>query len=169
MNGIYLLLGSNLGNRFKVLAQAVSMIRGSSGVVVAESGIYESEPWGFDNQPNFLNKVIQVDTNLNPTKLLEELQKIELEMGRVREVKWRERLIDIDILYYNNEIINEPNLSIPHPEIPNRRFTLVPLCELATDQIHPILRQTQGQLLQRCQDELKVEKAIPQNYPDEFI
>ena len=98
MNGIYLLLGSNLGNRFKVLEQAVDMIKKSLGTVIAESHIYESEPWGYENQPDFLNKVIQVDTITNPMQLLNQLQKIELEIGRVREEKWRERLIDIDIL-----------------------------------------------------------------------
>ncbi len=158
MQGIYILLGTNLGDRPENLAQAKNLA-GQAGVrVVRESAVYETAAWGVQDQPGFLNQVVEVTTNLAPQALLDQLLAIEQEMGRVRERKWGERLIDLDILYYQNEVIDTAQLSVPHPGIPDRRFTLVPLVELAAGEVHPTLGQTQSQLLVNCPDLLEVTK-----------
>ena len=158
MQGIYILLGTNLGDRAKNLAQAKNLA-GQAGVrVVRESAVYETAAWGVEDQPGFLNQVVEVITNLAPHALLDQLLAIEQEMGRIRERKWGERLIDLDILYYQDEVIDTEQLSVPHPGIPDRRFTLVPLVELAAEEVHPTLGQTQSQLLEVCPDLLEVTK-----------
>ncbi len=156
---VFLLLGSNLGNRFEVLLKAQKEISSSVGTVVNESSIYETLAWGIENQPDFLNQVLLVETHLSPQELLVAINEIEQDLGRVRHQKWGERLIDIDILYYENQIINTNNLIIPHPEIINRKFTLVPLVEIAPDFVHPGLGNTQEELLKVCSDELEVKKC----------
>ncbi len=153
----YLLLGSNLGNRKQVLEDAVSHIKKKLGGIIAYSSIYETGAWGIKDQPAFLNQVVKINTTLKPHKLLTSINAIEKILGRIRHKKWDERIIDIDILYYDNLIINTKNLTIPHLEIANRRFTLVPLVELAANFKHPILSKTQTELLARCKDELEVE------------
>jgi len=154
----YLLLGSNLGNRAQVLEKATSSINSKLGSVVKASSIYETSAWGIEDQPPFLNQVIQIETQLTPHQLLTEINLIEKQLGRVRHEKWGERLIDIDILYYNTSIIHTRELKIPHPQIINRRFTLAPLAEVAPNYIHPMLEKTQQQLLAECKDELEVKK-----------
>ncbi len=154
----FLLLGSNLGDRAEILLKAQKEISLSVGTVVNESSIYETGAWGIEDQPAFLNQVVVVKTKLNPHQLLTVINNIEQELGRIRHQKWGERLIDIDILYYNNKVINTPNLIIPHPEIANRRFTLVPLVEIAPDFMHPVLGRNQKELLSSCEDELEVKK-----------
>ncbi len=152
MNIAYLLLGTNLGNKSNNLAIASQKISLDCGNIIIRSNIYETSPWGVTDQPVFYNQVIKLETENTAQKLLEIILLIELGMGRARELKWGERVIDIDILYFNNEIINDQNLSIPHPEIPNRKFTLVPLCELAADYKHPFLNVSNQQLLYACKD-----------------
>ncbi|VAW26530.1 2-amino-4-hydroxy-6-hydroxymethyldihydropteridinepyrophosphokinase [hydrothermal vent metagenome] len=156
----FLLLGSNLGNRAKILLEAQKEISSSVGIIVNKSSIYETLAWGIEDQPAFLNQVLLVETTLTPQELLKTVNKIEELLGRVRHQKWGERLIDIDILYFENQIINEEHLKIPHPEILNRRFTLVPLVEIAADFIHSGLGKTQKELLDLCGDELAVKKYI---------
>lgn len=158
MKGIYLILGSNLGDKFLSVQKATTIIRKRLGTVDAESSIYETEPWGYSKQPNFLNKVIRLDTHFPPEELLKQLKSIEAELGRTPKERWRERLIDIDILYYSDKVVNAENLVIPHPEIPNRKFVLVPMNELAPDEVHPVNGKTQRQMLEECKDSLIVEK-----------
>ncbi len=156
MKGIYLLLGTNLGDREKNLLTAINLMLERRIAVKAISSVYETAAWGIEEQPGFLNQVLEVATDLSPEALLKTLLAIELEMGRVRIQKWGERLIDIDILYYRDEVIDIPELKVPHLEIPNRRFTLVPLVELAAGEVHPVLGKTQEELLAVCPDTLEV-------------
>ena len=157
MNRIFLLLGTNLGQKSQNLFAAQNMIEERIGVIRDISSVYETAPWGKQDQPAFYNQVLTLDTSLDPQETLKSLQEIELTLGRVRKERWGERLIDIDILYFNHDVIKEPSLRVPHPGIPNRRFTLVPLVEIAPDHIHPQLGKTQKELLQECPDHLEVQ------------
>lgn len=156
MEGIFLLLGSNLGDRVKILMQAVIALEERGIQLVKKSSIYETAAWGITDQQSFLNQVLQVETSLDPKKLLKEILEIELELGRVRKIKWGERLIDLDILYYNDIIYKDSDLVIPHPGIPERRFTLVPLVEICPYFIHPEKQISQKELLDNCEDNLEV-------------
>lgn len=149
-------MGGNIGDRMAFLESAKTKISLSIGKIDTCSQIYESEAWGVENQNNFLNQALIIQTQLNPEKVLEKCLKIEKSLGRERLEKWTERVIDIDILYFENEIINDENLTIPHPEIENRRFVLKPLCELSPSYIHPISNKTNHELLKKCQDNLEV-------------
>ena len=155
-NKSHILLGSNYGNRESELKMAQKMIVEDVGTILNESSIYETAAWGLLNQQAFLNQVLLVETPLNPQDLLDKVLAIETKMGRVRKQKWGERLIDIDILYYNNAIVEEPNLSIPHPFIHERKFTLIPLCEMSPNYIHPKLSKSNQDLLSECTDDLEV-------------
>jgi 2-amino-4-hydroxy-6-hydroxymethyldihydropteridine diphosphokinase len=159
MKGVFLLLGTNLGDKRQNLEKALVKINKEAGIIINKSSIYETEAWGFKNQPSFLNMVAEIDTNLRPEQLLIKINAIEKELGRIRFERWKERSIDIDILYYNDEVLETPVLQIPHPGIPNRKFTLVPLCELIPGYLHPSLNQTQQKLLEICNDELVVKKV----------
>jgi 2-amino-4-hydroxy-6-hydroxymethyldihydropteridine diphosphokinase len=152
MNFAYILLGTNLGDKITNLKTASDKISSAGGKIITHSSIYETSPWGIADQPSFLNQVVKLEFNYTAEVLLEKLLLIEKEMGRIREVKWGERIIDLDILYFNQEIIVKENLIIPHPELHNRRFTLVPLNEIAADYKHPVLNITNQQLLNRCTD-----------------
>ena len=158
MKGKYLLLGTNLGDRKSNLSQAISAIQMNIGDITARSAIYKTGAWGFTDQPDFFNQVIKIKTELLPGELLEKIEKIQLEMGRIRWKNWRARLIDIDILYYDNLVLDSPELRIPHPEIQNRRFTLVPLCEIAPQEVHPELKKSNADLLDETMDTLEVKK-----------
>lgn len=149
---VFILLGTNLDDRKANLAKAQKLIQERVGNVLAVSGIYETAPWGYIHQPDFLNQVIKIKTDVEPAYLLKILLAIELEMGRKRQIKWGERIIDLDILFYDNAVISVPNLTIPHPGIPSRRFTLVPLHEIAPDFVHPVLKVTITDLLTSCTD-----------------
>jgi 2-amino-4-hydroxy-6-hydroxymethyldihydropteridine diphosphokinase len=155
-DGIYLLLGSNLGDRRVNLKRARYIVEKKIGKIRDSSSIFVTEAWGKRDQPIFLNQVILIKSNLAPLDLLAGLQTIELKLGRIRHETWGERIIDIDILYYNDLVLKLPSLTIPHPEIPNRRFTLAPLAALAPDFIHPVLCKTNAELLDICQDMLAV-------------
>lgn len=154
MNGIYLLLGSNLGDRMEKLKTASKLLQGRQIKILNESSIYETAPWGIDEQPWFLNVVLQIECVLPEHELLNACLDVEKEMGRVRRQKWGARLIDIDILYYNDSILEAIDLQLPHPEIGNRKFTLAPMSELAPNQLHPISKLSQVEMLSRCSDEL---------------
>ena len=151
-NGVYLLLGSNLGNREENLFQARNYIN-NSYPILASSSIYQTQAWGNTDQPDYLNQGIQISCTNAAQVLLKQILCIENEMGRIRTIKWGARTIDIDILFYGQIIINESNLTIPHPEIAKRRFTLLPLAELANEFNHPIFDKSCMQLLRECKDQ----------------
>jgi 2-amino-4-hydroxy-6-hydroxymethyldihydropteridine diphosphokinase len=160
VSNVYILLGSNLGDQLSNLQEACSFLKSNSIKVIASSLIYQTKAWGNTNQDDFLNVVLKVDTKLSASLLLETLLKIELQMGRVRgELQWMPRLIDIDILYFNDEIVQLPHLKIPHPYIAERRFTLIPLNDIAPDFIHPQLNVSNKTLLQQCEDKTEVVKT----------
>ena len=160
---IFLLLGSNLGDREKNLLVAIKKINGRAGAVVHVSSVYETQPWGIAEQPLFLNQVIAIESAFAPGPLLANLHSIEKELGRKRTIHWGPRTIDIDILFFGNEVVNEPDLVIPHPGMPERRFTLIPLCEIVPNFIHPGLYKTCRQLLLECSDPLTVKLFGPAN------
>ena len=139
---VFLGLGSNLGNRAKNLLMAQKLIEEKIGKTLSKSSIYETAAWGITEQNAFLNQVLEIETIFSPSAVLHLVLKIEKDMGRIREIKWGERSIDIDVLYYNNEIISTENLAVPHPFIQERKFVLVPLCEIAPAFIHPKLKQS---------------------------
>ena len=151
-------MGTNLGNRENNLQLAISLLTGSVGNLIKKSSIYETAAWGLENQPNFLNQIIILSTSQSPKFLMKTILKIEKKMGRERLVKMGPRIIDIDILFYENRIINKPSLTIPHPRIQFRRFVLVPLNELQPNYLHPILNKSVKDLLIACTDTLNVKK-----------
>jgi len=153
---VYILLGGNQGDREYFLAEAIKRISQLAGKVVKKSAVYETAAWGLEHQASFLNQVIQVSTSLSPEALLTQLNIIEKALGRVREIKWAARVIDLDILYYDDLVLQTENLSIPHPHLHERRFTLVPLVELAPDFVHPVFRLSNQTLLAVCKDDLEV-------------
>lgn len=158
MNTAYLLTGGNIGDRKKNLKAAANSIEKEAGHIVAISGMYETAAWGKTDQAAFLNQCIAVETILDAQNLLKILLSIEKEMGRHREVKYGPRTLDIDILLYNNDIINTDSLIIPHPQMINRRFALAPLAEIAPAIIHPVFKKSIQDLLLACKDALPVKK-----------
>lgn len=156
---VYLLLGTNQGDCIENLKKARYSISNSAGKITASSSVYKTAAWGKHDQPDFYNQILRIETPLNPHQLLTEVLSIEAKIGRQRDQKWGPRIIDIDILFYGNSILNEPALTIPHPGIPNRNFVLTPLNEIASDLIHPVLSKTIEQLLKECPDNLPVEKT----------
>jgi 2-amino-4-hydroxy-6-hydroxymethyldihydropteridine diphosphokinase len=154
----FLLLGTNQGDRKKNLTFARNAIELSVGPILKASFLYQTAAWGKTDQPDFLNQALEVETLLSPEEVLVEILGIEQTMGRRREEKWGERIMDIDILLYENEIQHSPQLTIPHPELPNRRFALEPLAEIARDIIHPVFHQKIQEMLERCIDPLPVHR-----------
>ncbi len=156
MNKLYVLVGGNMGNRRENLEKALSWLEEDIGKVVKSSLIYETEAWGNNDQPDFYNQAHIIETKLPTKKAMKNILKIEEKMGRLRTVKNAARLIDIDILFFNEDIINEQDLIVPHPEIANRRFVLIPLDELSPGFVHPVLHKSIHELLSTCKDSLKV-------------
>ena len=152
MGKVFLLLGANLGNRNQLLRQAADLIAERVGPITRASGLYETAAWGVVDQPAFLNQVLLLETRLEPEAVLGQTQGIERELGRVRHEKWSARLIDVDILYYDQQVIQTDRLTVPHPFLHQRRFTLVPLAEVAPNFVHPIYQKTTAQLLAACVD-----------------
>lgn len=151
-NSAVLHLGSNLGDRRRNLAEARRLIALRCGNIIRSSALYETAPWGPADQPDYLNQALVLETALSSDLLLRELQKIENEKGRERNIHWGPRTLDIDILFFNRDIINQPNLSIPHPRISERRFVLLPLAEIIPDYIHPESGKSIKELLDGCPD-----------------
>jgi 2-amino-4-hydroxy-6-hydroxymethyldihydropteridine diphosphokinase len=162
MNKVFLLLGSNLGDRNNTISGAIKLLQ-EIGNLVGFSSVYQTAAWGKKDQPDFLNQVILLETLLSPQDLLKKIMEIEIKMGRIRANKWAERTIDIDILYFNKDIIVSDHLKIPHPQIQFRRFTLIPLNEIAPELKHPVLNITSAQMLERCEDALEVKKFAVNN------
>ena len=157
---VILILGSNLGNRHRYLEDARRLVESYIGIVNQNSSIYETEPWGFIDENLFLNQVMEIDTILDPLGVLNEIKKIELQLGRIRaNERYGARTIDIDILFYNDLIINTPELIIPHPEMIKRRFVLEPLSEIVAPRIHPVYSKSIENLLSECQDICKVARV----------
>jgi len=156
MQSVFLLLGSNLGNRLLFLTEAIDYIESDIAPVVKTSSVYETQSWGKTDAPDYLNQVVFLESDLPASTILQKILHIENVLGRHREEKWGSRTIDIDILFYGHDIINEPNLHIPHPELQNRRFTLEPLAEIAPEFIHPILKKNILQLKAELIDDLNV-------------
>jgi len=163
MNTAYLLLGSNMGDRLSIIAKAITLIHASCGRVVKKSSVFESAPWGFEDKNQFINQVIMIEAAMSAIDLLQNLLDIELLLGRVRNnaTNYSSRCIDIDILFFNDEVINEQNLIIPHPLLQERKFTLLPLKEIALDLVHPVFKKTIHELLNECNDKLEVSKYNP--------
>ena len=159
MNSVFLSLGSNRGNRQEYLQTALSFLEKRGGKVLKASHIYETQPWKMTDDTNFLNQVIWLETNLDASQMMELIIETETSMGRIRAKSGYEpRTIDIDILFFNEDILNSPSLTIPHPLIAQRRFILEPLSELAPDYIHPLLKKTIKQLLSDCPDSHSISK-----------
>lgn len=159
-NGIFVLLGSNQGTPLNKLAMAASKIESELGKILVRSSIYKTAAWGLTEQPDFYNQVLRIQSNYPADVLLKKFLKIEQAMGRERLQKWGPRVIDIDILFYGQEIWNTPELKIPHDGISERRFALVPLTEIAGDWQHPVMKKTMTELLDQCEDRLAVTKCV---------
>jgi 2-amino-4-hydroxy-6-hydroxymethyldihydropteridine diphosphokinase len=153
---VFLGLGGNLGNIQANLQQALILLQKVVGDLVAQSSIYQTKAWGRTEQPDFLNQVLCFKTQLSANELLTSIQEIETLLGRKREEHWGARTMDIDILFYGQECIHTPDLSVPHPYITQRRFVLVPLVEIAADWLHPQTQKTMLELLCECDDNLEV-------------
>jgi 2-amino-4-hydroxy-6-hydroxymethyldihydropteridine diphosphokinase len=158
MNHVYLLTGGNIGHRHQELSKAASKLAATCGPIIDQSSIFETAPWGKPDQAKFLNQALVIETTHSPKETLSRILEIEMSMGRKRQERFGARTIDIDIIFYNHLIIDEPGLKIPHPEMQNRRFVLEPLTEIAPAFIHPILHKTLRQLLEECKDPLEVKK-----------
>jgi len=159
MNKVYLLIGGNLGDRYSLLEQAKQEIGSRIGELIKESSVYETAPWGFIADQNFLNQVIIIKTNFSSRDVLNTCLDIENYLGRKRSSNgYHSRTMDIDILFYNNEIIELDGLTIPHARLHQRRFTLEPLVEISSDYIHPKLKKTVVDLLNNCEDNSQVIK-----------
>lgn len=155
----YLLLGGNLGDREDNLRKAIALIAENIGSVVSISALYETAAWGKTDQPSFLNQAVAVETNFTAIEVLNKALEIEKVLGRVRKDKWGERLIDIDLILYGNEVIDiENKLQVPHPHMQERRFVMAPLAEIAPGVVHPILGKTILDIFENITDKLDVKK-----------
>jgi 2-amino-4-hydroxy-6-hydroxymethyldihydropteridine diphosphokinase len=161
MNTVVLLLGSNVGERLINLENACKNIEKELGKITGQSSMYETEAWGNTEQESFLNMVVKVDSSIQAQQAMERIIRMEEAMGRVRTKKWEPRIIDIDILFYNDEIISSENLVVPHSGLHQRKFTLVPLAEIMPGYIHPILKKSIAELLEGLNDSLDVKKISP--------
>ena len=157
MNQVILLLGTNLGDCPKNLKKTINLLEHRNIVITATSSVYKTEPWGYSSDNWFFNLVIKMETNMNIISLFEEINKIELDLGREikTEIGYSDRLIDIDILFFNDEVLNSKNLQVPHPRLHSRKFTLLPLSEIMPELIHPVFNKTIRTLLEECVDEGK--------------
>lgn len=160
MKDIYLLLGSNLGDREGFLKQAITEIQNLIGAVIQMSSLYKTASWGKTDEPDYINQVVHIQSEQNAQSVLQNALFIEKKLGRERIEKWGSRVIDIDILFYGDEIIEEENLIIPHPFFQFRRFAVEPMMEIAPDYEHPKLKMTIKSIALELTDELSVQKNI---------
>lgn len=160
MATVFLSLGSNLGDRLENVKKALRLLE-SHVDVRRVSSVYETEPWGYKDQPWFLNAVCRAETDLAPAELLDFVKQVEQQLGRQPTVRYGPRRIDIDILFYEDQIIRRPDLQIPHPRIPERAFVLVPLTEIAPGLVHPVSRKTMRTLLRELEDADNVKQVSP--------
>ena len=159
MSKIFLLFGGNLENPVNTIQLSTFSLKKTIGPVVKKSSFYESEPWGFDHENNFINQIIIFETKLKPAKILNIILETEEKLGRKRDYNgYAARTIDIDILFYDNLIIETKKLQIPHPRINERRFVLEPLFEIEPDFLHPNEQKTIQELFEKCEDNLMVKK-----------
>ena len=158
-------LGSNLGDRFAALTRATKLIVEEAGEVIASSSVWETEPWGFEADDKFLNMVVVIETLKKPQQLMQLFRSIEGRMGRRRSGggKYESRIIDIDILLWEDRVISLPGLEVPHPKIADRRFVLEPLCEVAPEAVHPVTGLTVSEMLEMCPDRSDV-RLVPGQY-----
>ncbi|MET0572134.1 MAG: 2-amino-4-hydroxy-6-hydroxymethyldihydropteridine diphosphokinase [Pedobacter agri] len=155
----YLLLGGNLGDRKANLHQAIKLITENIGEINAVSGIYETAAWGKTDQPAFLNQAVAVKTNFSAIEVLDKALDIEKKLGRVRKDKWGERLIDIDLILFDDAVIDiENKLQVPHPQMQFRKFVMAPLVEIAAEVMHPVLGKTISEIFKNITDDLEVNK-----------
>jgi 2-amino-4-hydroxy-6-hydroxymethyldihydropteridine diphosphokinase len=160
MNIAYLLIGGNEGDRSAYLQATTRQIGSGGARIIRQSSVYETAAWGKTDQAAFLNQALIIETPLDAPALMQRMLTIEEQMGRVRTERYGSRTIDIDMLFFNEDVIRLPWLIIPHPEVANRRFALEPVNEIAPDYVHPILQKTIHELLTLCPDKLEVKKLI---------
>ncbi len=153
MNIDYIGIGSNLGNRQRNCLHAIELLEKSGIIIKKRSSMYETEPWGVKDQPDFINMALEIETDLNPKELLRILKNIEREMGRSESFRWGPRCVDLDILLFNEIVLKENELEIPHPSMHERSFVLKPLSEIAPDRIHPVLKKKILDLLRDLRNE----------------
>lgn len=166
MNKVFLGLGGNLNDRLGKLEKARELLQIRCGTLIRASGIYETEAWGMSSSNPFLNQVIEIHTTQGAEELLSKVLSVETELGRVRSSEqYTDRVIDIDVLFFNDAIIDAENMRVPHPRLALRKFVLVPLCEIAPELVHPVLKKTMQQLLETCTDDLKVSLLKPIRIP----
>ncbi len=157
MNEAFLGLGGNIGDRLENIRKTIAALEAGCGEIVSLSGIYETDAWGSDSQKKYLNMALGLNTHLAAETLLEKLLEIEAQLGRLRTGPQNsDRTVDIDILLFNEEILDSPNIQIPHPMLHLRKFVLIPLCDIAADRMHPVLKKSMKELLEICTDPLEV-------------
>ncbi len=158
MAAVFLLLGSNMGNSLDFLDKAGMAIQEEVGKLIKSSSRYQTAAWGKTDQPDFINQVLKLETSLRPLEVLKTILGIERKLGRERTEKWGSRTIDIDILFYDQEVVASSELTIPHPYLQQRAFTLIPLAELEPDFVHPVFKKTVSELLDELESQLEVKK-----------
>ena len=157
---LYLLLGGNLGDKKQVFEETIRLLNEQLGKITRQSQIYETEPWGFESSDLFWNQALELSVSISAMEALDRTQQIEQQLGRRRKVnQYDSRIIDIDILFYGDQVISLEKLTIPHPRIQERKFVLVPLNEIAPQLMHPVLQKSIAQLLLECPDPLRVERV----------
>ena len=158
MATVFILLGGNVGDKSKIFSKSKKLIGSRIGLITKMSSVYATKSWGFESDL-FWNQVIIVESGLDPFSILSQTQAIEREMGRIKKsAGYEARIIDIDLLFYNDLVLNTPDLTIPHPKIGERKFVLIPLNELDPDIYHPVTALKISEMLQYCQDPLTVER-----------
>lgn len=152
MNKVYIAFGSNIGDRYGAVSDAFKMVEENEMKILQKSEIYETEPYGYKDQPAFINGAMLVETELNCREVLTRLLAIEKDLGRVREFRWGPRIIDLDIIFFNHEIYDEADLKVPHPDMQNRTFVLRPLNDICPNYIHPLFKKSVAKMLEELQN-----------------